>query len=107
LGVYESLILGTQQLTLVLVSLLLFSKSILSELPPHINAGIFPAVLFILLASSILLPWKRGSRLLEVRCDSLLRCVCFSAAFSLPRSCVYTGGLTSLYSITEPPIAAH
>jgi hypothetical protein len=64
--VYESLTLGTQQLTLVLVSLLLFSKSILSELPPHINAGIFPAILFLLITSSILLPWKRGSRLLEV-----------------------------------------
>ena len=65
LGVYESLILGTQQLTLVLVSLLLYSKAILSELPPRINAGIFPSVLFILILSSILFPWRRGSRLIE------------------------------------------
>jgi len=57
-----ALALGTQQLTLCLLSLLLFSKCMLSEL--DLDASLFPVLLFLSMAFTLTTPhlgwWRRG-----------------------------------------------
>eukprot|EP00965_Chrysotila_dentata_P133704 4421911-Pleurochrysis_carterae.AAC.1 len=56
----EAVSLGTRQLTICLLSLLLTTKSTINELPHRLPSGLFAAALFIASVASALMPLHRG-----------------------------------------------
>jgi len=60
----EALAHGTRQLTLCLLSLIFFSKSLTGAFPLDVHPGIFPAALFIHMVGTLFYPAHRGQLML-------------------------------------------